>query len=135
MLFDDFTQGIFGIEMRQDLYNPQEGLEHGNLFPELYKPYKNYNLLKILPKNEKEKLLLEIYAYDFAVNDLSLYLDVYPQDQKKYLLFKEYSLEYEKLKKTYERHYGPLSLTDVYAMNYVWYKNPWPWESGEAIYV
>lgn len=138
MLFDDLECGIFGLEPeipRNDLYSPEEGLLRGNMFPSLYKPYKNYNLLKIISKNEKESLLLKIYALDFAINDLNLYLDIYPQDQEKYLLFKEYTLENEKLKKEYEMKFGPLCLTDVYAMQYVWYKNPWPWENEEAMYV
>ncbi len=136
MLFNDLDYGVFGLEMpRNNLYSPEEGLQRGNLFPDLYKPYKNYSMLKVVPKNEKETLLLKIYALDFAINDLNLYLDIYPQEQKKYLLFKDYVKESEKLKKEYETKFGPLCLTDVNSMQYVWYKNPWPWESEDVKYV
>ena len=105
--------------------NPDIGFERGNLFDNLYLPYKNYKIDKINPKNEKEYLMYIVQVYDFAINDLGLYLDNYPNDSEKINLRNTYLLEYQKAYDNYESKYGPLDLTSNY-LN----KTPWCWVSS-----
>ena len=39
------------------LFNVNEGFEKGNLFKNLYEPYKNYQPKNLQPKNEEEEIL------------------------------------------------------------------------------
>lgn len=110
------------------LFDLDEGFLKGNMFKDLYEPYKNYNVRKIVPKNEKELLLYNIYKLCFAINDLNLYLDINPNDQVMYDTFKKYTESYNKLVCEYEEKYGVLNLNGDISTNYSWYKNPWPWE-------
>ena len=57
------------------LYSPEEGYMKGNLFPELYDQYKNYQPVILRAKDEQSKLLLELSAVSFASHELNLYLD------------------------------------------------------------
>ena len=90
MLFDDnfgfITYDLYGGNLDTDkstkLVSVDEGFLRGNMFADLYKPYKNYTYKKINPKNRKEELLLEIMELSFAINDLNLYLDLHPDDTR-----------------------------------------------------
>lgn len=114
--------------MDYNLYDDTEGFEKGNMFKNLYDPYKNYDVKKIVPKNEREMLMLNILKLSFALNDLNLYLDLNPNDQEVYELFKKYSLMYQKYLEQYEQNYQVLELChDIYG-KYTWLDNPWPWE-------
>ncbi len=135
MLFNELEYGVFGIANNRDLCSVKDGFLKGNMFTEIYDSYKNMNYLCLAPKSEKEELLLNIYAYDFAINDLNLYLDIYPDDLDKYNYFKECVYESDKLKQSYEKKYGPLNLNDISSLEYTWYKNPWPWEGSLTKYV
>ena len=111
------------------LVDPREGLERGNLFKNLYDPYKDYPYDKLQPMNEKEALRYQIMQYKFALMDLNLYLDMHP-DVKISSLYQKY-LEIEKQMCTnYENLYGPLTVDSEIVTNGGWNWNllPWPWE-------
>lgn len=123
-------------ESKVELYSVEEGFLRGNMFKNLYDPYKNYSPYKVEFTSEKEKLLFDVQKYDFAINDLNLYLDLCPNDEYVFNLFKQYVMEYEKAKKEYVCKYGPLLLTDDLGIKYDWNKNPWPWDKeGRDYYV
>ena len=61
--------------LNNELLDPKEGLEKGNLFKNLYDQYKNYKVQTLKPKTERQKKLNDILAYAFAMNDLALYLE------------------------------------------------------------
>ncbi len=109
------------------------GLNKGAAFKSDYKPYKNYQGYGIKATNEKEALLLKIYELAFFINDLNLYLDIHNDDVvlKK---FKEYTNIYEALVNDYERLYGPLCVTSANYKTFRWRDN-WPWEKGDNLYV
>ena len=88
--------------------------------------YKNYRPNVLHPITEREKLMMQIYMYDFAINDLNLYLDLHPTNNEAFVVFKKYCLEYKKYLKMYEEKYGPLVLTDA-SDSYKWSNDPWPW--------
>ena len=116
-------------------FSPKEGFIRGNMFKEEFKPYKNYQYKEIIPKNEKEDLLLKIYEYDFAVIDLGLHLNLHPEDVEAFELFKICAKEYERYRKEFAEKYESICLTDT-NNKYNWVNDPWPWDKNEgAIHV
>lgn len=130
----DFDSSINSNKTK--LYEPMEGFLRGNMFKEEYLPYKGLTYFKLNPKNEQECSLYSVMAYDFAVNDLNLYLDLNPDDKDVFEIFKKYLKEAKKLCKEYEEKYGPLTLRAVKGNKYDWLDDPWPWDnSGGSTYV
>lgn len=136
MLFDDgfdfnaYFNAMNQMETNNDnsLTNLEKGFKRGNMFENIYKPYKNYQPSTIRPKTEKDALMLKIYETEFAMIDLSLYLDLHKEDTKIYDTFRNYVNDFEKYKNMYEKQYGPLDLTFIETNTYEWSKNPWPWD-------
>lgn len=116
------------IKDDNDLYSDKIGLLKGNLFKDEYVPYKNFKEKEIIPKNERESLLLKVYETEFAIKDLNLYLDLHPNDKKMFNTFKDYVNKYNSYKSEYEKKYGPLCLETI-TSNYEWINNPWPWDN------
>lgn len=132
MYFMFFENIIFDIKDSDNkkIFNAKEGFIYGNMFKNEYEPYKNYQVAKLESNSEKGDLLLKIYEYDFGLNDLSLYLDLHPEDSKIYELFRKYTEEQRACVDVYERKYGPLELNDSNYTKYMWEKGPWPFEGG-----
>lgn len=79
--------------------------------------------------NRKEELLSEIQCHEFAINELALYLDTHPEDQRALYLHRKYCNELKPMKDMYQRVYGPLTIN--YPCNkWRWLEEPWPWEGG-----
>ena len=76
-----------------------------------------------------KEMLKQIREYKFAVNELALYLDTHPYDREALSLHRNYAEELEKLKKEYERMYGPLTIyCPANQREWKWVDEPWPWE-------
>lgn len=121
---------IYNYRLNNHLVTPSEGLNRGNMFSDEYFPYKNY-YYKVVVKGKREELLLKIQELTFAVKDLNIYLDVYPNDLECLELFKVYAKELEGLKSIYEKEYGSLIAKDVTSTKeFTWINNPWPWDKG-----
>ena len=101
MNFDDGNCG---------LYNSTEGTLKGNMFPNLYDPYKNEGQKRFVPSNERERQLFEIQKSAFAMKDINLYLDTHPNDTCMINLFNRYLEENKRQLKNYEEQYGPITL-------------------------
>lgn len=129
MFFEDiiFNKNDFKEEK---LFDAEKGFNLGNMFVSEYKGYKNYSESKVVATCEKEELLLKIYIYDFAMNDLSLYLDLHPDDKMMYDKFRDYTIKLDECVKRYERMYGPLNLCESDYSNYKWYEGVWPFIGG-----
>ena len=118
------------------LVSTKEGFLRGNMFADLYDPYKDMTYLPIRPKNEREELMYKIMEYDFAINDLNLYLDLNPEDSEMYENYKMYVKKCMELKDEYSKKYGPLTIDQVDSNMYKWEDDPWPWENkGGSMYV
>lgn len=125
-------QNLRNMDYQNDnLFNPYQGLVRGNIFKNLYQPYKNEKIYEIKPMNEQAKILTDIDALEFAMIDLNLYLDVNPDDQKAIEIYNKYRIENEELLKFYQERFGPLLLnSDVLNnMPWMWDNKPWPWEN------
>ena len=105
------------------MFNENDSLIKGTIFANDYKPYKNYKESNINVSNDKENLLLNIYRYDFMINDLNLFLDLHPDDTNVYNLFKEYSKRLKYYVELYESRYGSINLIDDNYNSYLWYKD------------
>ena len=80
--------------------------------------------------DEYYQLLEEIQAIDFALVELTLYLDTHPDALQAMQQFNEYSHQSRQLKQQFEKKFGPLqqfgnSYTDA---NWSWGTTPWPWQ-------
>jgi len=113
----------------QNILNTEEGFKRGNMFKNLYNEYKNYKPKKLTANNEREDMLLQIMEYTFAMIDINLYLDVYPNDKDALKLFNTYLNNKKELVNMYEEKYGPLTIdSDFQKNNWLWDNSPWPWE-------
>ena len=73
----------------------------------------------------KNKMLHQIMALDFAINELALYLDTHNDDEKALCLHNRYCKECKELKDKYQKVYGPLTIE--YPCNkWRWIEEPWP---------
>ena len=77
----------------------------------------------------KEEMLQQIRCYDFAINELALYLDTHPEDEKALCLHRKYARESKDLKDKYQKVYGPLTI-NFPCNKWRWLEEPWPWEGG-----
>ena len=114
-----------------NLFDPYDGFIRGNMFPNLYQPYKKDSPYEIQPMNEQAQLLTYLDALHFATIDLNLYLDVHPDNKNMIDLFNQYRTQHEKIKKEYENKYGPLLLCSDSLETYpwAWDDQPWPWQN------
>lgn len=115
---------------KNETLEPYEGFIKGNLFKNLYDPYKNYKLQQLNANNEREALLYQVMQYKFALIELNLYLDTNPNDKEAIELFNKYQRMEKQMCKQYESMYGPLTIDSEYLNNnnWVWNNSPWPWE-------
>ena len=115
-----------------DLYDPYEGFIRGNMYKNLYDPYKINSPYEIKPMNEQAEMLTYIDALCFACIDLSLYLDVFPNNKDAINLFNKYNGQKNSLMNKYQEKFGPLTL-DSDALNaypWAWNERPWPWDNN-----
>ena len=115
---------------KDKLLDPTEGFIKGNLFANLYDPYKNYKPAELNPKNEREALLYQVMQYKFALIELNLYLDTHPNDKEMIKLYNKYLKTEKQMCDKYESMYGPLTVDSNYLdkNTWVWDNSPWPWE-------
>lgn len=74
-----------------------------------------------------------IYETDFAIHELSLYLDTHPTCKRAAELLDEYRKKRKELIKLYERNFGSFIVTskDVETSGcWKWLEGPWPWENN-----
>ncbi len=75
------------------------------------------------------EMIQNIRCLDFAINELALYLDTHPDDEKALCLHRKYCKEAKELKDKYQKVFGPLTIN--YPCNkWRWLEEPWPWERG-----
>ena len=119
-------------KQNMDLYDPYEGFIRGNMYKELYDPYKIRSPYEIKPMNEQAEMLTYIDALCFACIDLGLYLDVFPNNKDIINLFNKYNGQKNSLMNKYQEKFGPLTL-DSDALNaypWAWNERPWPWDNN-----
>jgi spore coat protein JB len=77
----------------------------------------------------REALMQVIRKYDFALYDLTLYLDTHTQCQEALALFRKYRSLRESAVAEYVKRFGPLQpLQNENETQWQWGKGPYPWE-------
>ena len=80
---------------------------------------------------KRKQLLRQIQEYEFAVNELTLYLDSHPNDSKAIEKHDAWAKDLEILKLTYTKEFGPLTACDgTKHGSWDWIDSPWPWENN-----
>lgn len=128
---NNYNQPLYNqSEQKKQIFDPYNGFIRGNMFPELYNSYKLNSPIEVTPMNEQAELLTYVDALSFAMIDLNLYLDVYPDDKNALQLFNQYRVQADEYTKKYEEKYGPLELTSnsLNTFPWAWDNSPWPWE-------
>lgn len=118
------------VNMNNNLSDPKDGFLRGNMFNNLYDPYKNYKYRDLRPNSKKEELLYNIMKHAFILIELQLYLDVNPMDSNMINLYNRYLEQKKRLVDEYEKNYGPLTMDSINMGNnkWNWNNSPWPWE-------
>lgn len=86
-------------------------------------------------RNSRACMLNEINEVSFAVNDLSLYLDTHPCDEKALKCFEEMSSRRNALLKEFAENFEPLTIDtaiDGCTETWKWTEQPFPWEKEGA---
>lgn len=75
-------------------------------------------------------LMEKIQMVDFALVELTLYLDTHPQDSQAIQQFNQLAVESRDLKASYEQQFGPLRQFGGSFSGYPWNwgDSPWPWQ-------
>lgn len=81
--------------------------------------------------SDQERLLRRIYAYQFAMWELHIYLDTHPNDCQAAAKHDEYKKAADELTAQYEAAYGPIHETPRDASRWAWVSDPWPWDPSE----
>lgn len=80
---------------------------------------------------KRDKLLRQIQEYDFAVNELTLYLDSHPNDAKALQMHCALSKEANLLQELYQKEYSSLVANNASQKGrWEWIESPWPWENN-----
>jgi len=106
-----------------------------NMATGTYMNKKNNDNEEMMNNNNREEMLHQIMAYDFAINELALYLDTHNDDEKALCLHNRYCKIVKDLKDKYQKVYGPLTIE--YPCNkWRWIEEPWPsFSLGETAYL
>lgn len=121
---NNFYLGTRNLQTDMNIYDPNSAFLAGTVFKNLDVPYKNKRMPVLMPKNQREALMMEIQKYGLVVHDLDLYLDVYPDDENAISLRKKYLKEYKELINSYQSMYPPFILESD-ELN----KTPFPWST------
>ena len=132
---NDFNRQMMNFNISSNTSNNNlsglyTGFIRGNMFPSLYDQYKNYQPMMINPRNEKEQYLLDLNQVQFAMHDIHLYLDNFPNDTSMINEFNRNRETYKEILKNYENKYGPLEICSdsLNKTPWQWNNEPWPWE-------
>lgn len=85
--------------------------------------------------SEKEALRRRIWAIEFALHELVLYLDANPECERALALMRKYRRMLAEERSAYEEEYGALgtAVADIEPSDsWKWINGPWPWENNFA---
>ena len=83
------------------------------------------------PVTGKDRMMQKINEVSFAVNDIHLYLDTHPCDEKAMEFFRENVRMRKEALSEYARMYGPLTIdtaADSASRSWQWIQQPFPGE-------
>lgn len=120
-------------------YDLKQALKNGTIFPCLNLEFFKAEKIETPASAEtaQGKALRQISEVGFAVNDLTLYLDMHPDCQEGMKLYKELLKIRLELLADYAEKYQPLTQLSVITgtpqtSEYGWIEGPLPWEGGHV---
>lgn len=82
-------------------------------------------------RDERAKLLRNLQAVSFAVNETNLYLDTHPTDANAKAYLARRLNDRQKAMTQYRDKYGALTVDDLDSEEgYTWIDTPMPWDNG-----
>jgi spore coat protein JB len=79
--------------------------------------------------SEREKMLMVVQQYHFAMEDAGMFLDSHPEDMKALAYFNKITELQRQAVADYEAKFGPLTIASAAgADRWAWIDSPWPWE-------
>ena len=84
-------------------------------------------------KMNRRELFEYINQISFAVDDVKLFLDTHPENQKALDYFQKYKEKRIEALREYASAYGPLTIDTATACEsdyWSWINEPWPWQEG-----
>lgn len=82
--------------------------------------------------NDEKKLLEELQAADFSLDEIILYLDTHPCDKKALEHYQKCKKERDIALENYTSVFGPITADNLSPSDrFSWIDNPWPWEVTE----
>ena len=79
--------------------------------------------------DRRREMMMKIKELNFAIIELSQYLDTHSEDRKALCLHNHYARELKELMDKYQKVYGPLMM-NFPCNKWRWIEEPWPWERG-----
>ena len=120
------AQLYINIQELTTLVPPEAALARGSSFANLYIPSK-FETNKILKgSTPRQNILALIDIYSFLVNDLNLFLDTHPNNERAKILINTFKTELVKLKDYYNVNFSPITIDSISNESYI--TGPWPWE-------
>lgn len=112
------------------LFSAHEGFEKGNMFKNLYEQYKNYKPKDLNPRDEREQALLQIDQLSFAMHEINLYLNIFPDDINMINKYNEFQRNYNQILNYYESRFAPIQTNNEFMTTspFAWTADPWPWD-------
>ncbi len=84
--------------------------------------------------NEQTMMLRRLSSVQFALAELTIFLDTHPNNAEALKMFNMYSEKYERLMTEYQRKYGPIVARDSDGnTDWEWINSPWPWENTKEM--
>lgn len=80
---------------------------------------------RVVDCDARREMMQEIRCLEFAINELALYLDTHPEDEKALCLHRKYCKEAKELKDKYQKVFGPLTI-NFPCNKWRWLEEPWP---------
>ncbi len=80
---------------------------------------------------EREIMCKKLSSYQFAVDDMQLYLDTHPYDADTVDKMNDLKAKLESVRVEFEKKYGPLTADANSKNRWSWVKAPWPWETED----
>jgi len=85
--------------------------------------------------SEREIALWKVQAYEFALVEVGLFLDMNPNDKTALSYFKQYRDLKHQAESDFTKKYGPITMDhmDNDLSSWKWIQNPWPWENESEV--
>lgn len=78
---------------------------------------------------EQQNMMRRLQVQSFVLDDVRLYLDTHPDDQRALAYYQKYRKLKEQTEVEYVRAFGPINSCQVDSdTRWTWVDTPWPWE-------